>query len=106
MMERLKNKDTRPMPAGAMTPLAEDKTLQIRMFLLPNIDRFIRLVRDSKGRVMLIPPKGEALDLKENLAARELLRCVKPNAGGLLLGLTDPDDFRAYVRYMMEAALG
>jgi hypothetical protein len=71
---------------------------------IPNMDKFLTVVSQSEGDVMLQMPEGEACNLKTDHTARQLLRLVKPGKDGLDISLSNPKDFASFVQYMMEAS--
>lgn len=74
-----------------------------QMMTLPDKERFLRIVENSRGDVVLHLPDETSCSLKEDAAARQLLRVSSPDRAGLQISLTDPEDFPAFLQYMLEA---
>ena len=76
--------------------------------LVPNMDRFLKVVEQCRGDVILSLPPRTSCSLKTNDAARQLLRTLAGGQGRLNAGidirLSDKRDFPAILRHMMEAA--
>lgn len=73
--------------------------------MIPNAERFLRIVEGSRGEVALCLPDGGRCDLKRDPAARYLVRTLCPGGEGLRVSLSDRGDLPAFFRYMREAAL-
>ena len=75
----------------------------LQMMMLPDRDRFLKIVDHSRGSVLLRLPDHTDCDLKTDPVARQMLRMLDPAEEGVTLRLTDPEDLPAYLHYMMEA---
>ena len=76
------------------------------IFCIPDMERFLRIVEDSRGKVLLHLPDKTLCDLKRDSTAVQLLRMVCPGREGLRISLSDPRDLPSFVSYMMESACG
>ena len=74
-----------------------------QMMTIPNTERFLRIVEESRGDVVLHLPDDTSCSLKDSAVARQLLRVSRPGRSGLRLSLSDPADFPAFLKYMLEA---
>lgn len=77
----------------------------MKIFSIPDTERFLDLVAKSRGNVMLHLQDGNQLNLKQSHAAQQLLRILHPGESGLHITLSDPDDTSAFIRYMMDASI-
>ena len=73
--------------------------------MIPNAERFLRIVEGRRGEVALCLPDGGRCDLKRDPAARYLVRTLCSGGEGLRVSLSDRGDLPAFFRYMREAAL-
>lgn len=76
----------------------------IKLNEIPNPEKLLSIIDDSRGDVFLGLPDGSRCDLKRESAARQLLRIMAPGRDGIRLNLSDPDDTTAFLRYMAEPA--
>lgn len=74
------------------------------IFMMPDPEKFLKVVFQSRGQVLLHLPDGSRCDLKRSVVAGQLLRVMEPGREGLRISLTDQQDLPAFVRYMGEAA--
>ena len=72
---------------------------------MPNPEKFLSLVRQSCGNVLLHLPDGRQCDLKRDHTAQQMLRTMELSRDGLSISFSDPDDTPAFIKYMMEASL-
>lgn len=77
----------------------------ITVMMIPNAEKFLNVVANSCGKVLLHLPNGGQCDLKRDRFAKELLRTMRPGEEGLQISLSNPDDTLAFLRYMQEASL-
>lgn len=75
----------------------------MKIFSIPDVDRFLNLVGQSQGDVILHLPDGSQVDLKQNHTARQLFQITPPGKSGLHFSLSDSSDALAFIRYMMTA---
>lgn len=76
----------------------------IQILLMPDAEKFLSLVRQSCGDVLLHLPDGSRCSLKQDHTARQMLRTMQPGQGGISISISNPADTPAFLRYMMEAA--
>lgn len=74
----------------------------MKLMNLKNVDKFVNLVEQSKGDVVLHLEDGNDVNLKKDKNAAEILKFVNPHAT-LDLTVKDPDDSMRFVQYMMYA---
>lgn len=77
----------------------------MKIFSIPDVDRFLNLVGRSQGDVILHLPDGSQVDLKQNHTARQLFQITHPGKSGLHFSLSDSADTLAFIRYMMTASI-
>lgn len=77
----------------------------LTFMMIPDTEKFLRLVSKSRGHVEVQLPDGSRCDLKENRTARQLLQVLSPGEDGLRITLSDQRDLPGFFRYMREAAL-
>lgn len=75
--------------------------VNIRRF--KNTEKFIQMVKDSRGHVFLELPNEVLCDLKVNSEALQMLRLTDPGACGLNFFLTDDQDSYNFMAYMVGA---
>lgn len=73
------------------------------IFMIPDPEKFMKVVFQSRGEVLLHLPDGSCCDLKRSIVAGQLLRVMEPGREGLRISLTDQGDLPAFARYMSEA---
>ena len=76
-----------------------------KILLMPNADKFLSLVKQSCGDVLLHLPDGNQCNLKQDYTAQQMLRTMKLSRDGISISFSDPDDVPTFIRYMMGAAL-
>ena len=76
----------------------------LKFMMIPNMERFLSLIEESHGKVILHLPDDTQCDLKQDRTARQLIRTMNPGRDGLCISLTDPDDTPAFIDYMISAA--
>lgn len=76
--------------------------MSIKLLKLPNVDKFLNLVAQSRGDVLLQLPDGNLCDLRRDHTAREMLRILRPGREGISIHVSDPSDAPSFLRYMME----
>lgn len=77
----------------------------LHVMTIPDTERFLRIVEESRGDVVLHLPDHTSCNLKETPVAQQMLRVSNPGRTGLLLSLSDPSDVQAFLEYMLEAGL-
>lgn len=77
----------------------------LTFFLIPDTERFLKLVNKSCGEVMLHMPDGSKRDLKHNGDANQMLEAVKSRGTGVEISLSNHQDAKSFIQYMAEAAL-
>lgn len=77
----------------------------LKIMLMPNAEKFLSLVKQSCGDVLLHLPDGSQCSLKQDNTAGQLLRTMRPGRDGISISFSNPGDVPAFLRYMMEAAL-
>lgn len=70
---------------------------------MKNTDKFIQMVKNSRGRVFLELPDETLCDLKQNTEALQMLRMINPGELWLDLFLTDTQDSYDFMAYMVGA---
>lgn len=70
---------------------------------MKNTDKFIQMVKNSRGRVFLELPDETLCDLKQNTEALQMLRMINPGELWLDLFLTDAQDSYNFMAYMVGA---
>ena len=76
----------------------------LRIMMMNNPDRFLSVVNESKGDVLLRLPDESRVNLKNNRPAQQMLRMLKPDEDGIRIDLTDSRDTQSFIRYMSEEA--
>lgn len=77
----------------------------MKIFNIPDTEKFLDLVEESCGDVTLHLPDGGRLNLKQNYVARQFLQLMNPGPSGLCISLSNSADTPAFMRYMMEAGM-
>ncbi|MCI9668878.1 hypothetical protein D7Y09_06190 [bacterium 1XD42-1] len=72
---------------------------------IPNTDKFLNMVTQSCGNVMLHLPDGSMCDLKQSNIARQFIRMMSIGKDGLRITLSKENDISSFIRYMQESAL-
>lgn len=75
----------------------------MKIFSIPDTNRFLDLVGKSRGDVTLHLSDGSQVELKQARTAQQLLRIVDPGQSGLDIRLSNPADTLDFIQYMMEA---
>lgn len=75
----------------------------MKLFSIPDAERFLDLVEKSRGEVTLHLPDGGQVELKRNRTARQLLPIICPGRSGLDIRLSNAADAPDFIRYMMDA---
>lgn len=70
---------------------------------IKNTDKFIQMVRNSRGHVFLKLPNETYCDLKQNEEALQMIRMINPGEVWLDLFLTDDQDSYDFMAYMVGA---
>ena len=73
---------------------------------IPNKEKFVKLIEECQGSVLLHLPDCTTLDLKSNSAARQMLKLLPCEGCSLHLSFSDPYDSSAFLSYMIQAAHG
>ena len=76
-----------------------------KIMIMPNAEKFLSLVKQSCGDVLLHLPDGSQCSLKQDHTARQLFRVMQPGQDGISISFSNPSDTPTFLRYMMEAAL-
>ena len=76
----------------------------LKIIAMPNAEKFLSLIRQCCGDVLLHLPDGSRCSLKQDHTARQMLRTMQPGQGGISISVSNPADTPAFLRYMMEAA--
>ena len=76
----------------------------LRIMMMNDPDRFLSVVNESRGDVLLRLPDESRVNLKNNRPAQQMLRMMKPDEEGLWIDLTDSRDTQSFIRYMSEEA--
>ena len=76
-----------------------------KIMLLPSVEKFLSLVRQSCGDVLLCLPDGSRCSLKRDHTAQQMLRTMQLGRDGISVRFSDPGDVPAFLRYLMGAAL-
>lgn len=74
----------------------------MKIMNLENVDKFVNVVEQSKGDVILHTEDGTDVNLKKDKNAAKILKFAAPRTT-LDLTVKDPDDSMRFVRYMMDA---
>lgn len=77
----------------------------MKLFSIPDVERFLGLVEKSRGDVTLRLPDGSQVELKRNQTARQLLQIIHPGRSGLDIRLSNAADAPDFIRYMMDAGV-
>lgn len=75
-----------------------------QIMLMPNAEKFLSLVQQSRGDVLLHLPDGSLCSLKGDHTAAQMLRSMRLGRGGVSISVSDPGDAPMFLRYMMETA--
>lgn len=75
----------------------------LKIHLMPDTEKFLSLVRQSCGDVLLHLPDGSQCNLKRSHTAQQLLRAMRPGQDGISLSFSDPGDVPAFVRHLIGA---
>ena len=73
----------------------------LKIYSIPNMERFLSLVARSRGQVLLHLPANSQHDLKGDSALRQLFQTMKPGREGVRISLSDPSDIPAFINYMI-----
>ncbi len=71
---------------------------------IPNAERLEKVIKESKGSVLLKLPNNEIYNLKEEQMGTELLKVLVPGEDGLDIRVSEGEDFIQFVSYMVNAA--
>lgn len=77
----------------------------MKIFSIPDTNRFLDLVGKSRGDVTLHLPDGSQVELKQNHTAQKLLQIMHPGRSGLDIHLSNSADTLDFIQYMMEAGV-
>lgn len=72
---------------------------------IPNTEKFLKIVSQSCGNVMIHLPDGSLCDLKESDIAKQFIRLMCIGKDGLRVTLSKENDASCFIRYMQEATL-
>ncbi|MCI8521643.1 MAG: hypothetical protein HFI62_00390 [Lachnospiraceae bacterium] len=76
---------------------------KIKIRKMGNIERFINMVKNSRGNIYLELPNQMLCDLKQNEEALQMLYMINPREFWLELFLTDQQDSHEFINYMVGA---
>ena len=76
----------------------------LKIMMLPDTEKFLSVVDQSRGGVFLRMPDQTRLDLKKDATARQVLQLIDENREGLQIDLTVQSDAVSFLRYLTEAA--
>lgn len=68
-----------------------------------NVDKFISMVKNSRGSIYLELPNQMLCDLKQNEEALQMLYMINPKELWLELFLTNQQDSHDFMNYMVSA---
>lgn len=68
-----------------------------------NVDKFISMVKKSRGSIYLELPNQMLCDLKQNEEALQMLYMINPKELWLELFLTNQQDSHDFMNYMVSA---
>lgn len=74
----------------------------LKIHKMPNAEKFISLVEESSGDVMLHTPDGSRFSLKENQTAKRMFRVMQPGQDGIFISFSNSEDVPAFLRYFIE----
>lgn len=77
----------------------------LKIIAMPNAEKFLSLIRQCCGDVLLHLPDGSRCSLKQDHTAQQLLRSMRPGQDGISISLSDPGDAFTLVKYMIGTAL-
>ena len=83
----------------------KELSTMIKIMIMPNVEKFLSLVRQSCGDVLLHLPDGSQCSLKRDNTARQMLCMMQPGRDGISVSFSNSGDAPAFLQYMMEAAL-
>lgn len=81
----------------------EEIMYKVNIRTIKNTEKFINMVKESRGHVFLELPNEAPCDLKQNAAALQMLRMINPGEVWLDLFLTDAQDSYNFMAYMVGA---
>ncbi len=67
-------------------------------------EKLEKVIKESKGNVLLRLPNNEVYDLKEDKMGTQLLKVLVPGVDGMDIQVSDGEDFIQFVSYMMNVA--
>ncbi len=76
-----------------------------KILTMPNTEKFLSLVKQSCGDVLLHLPDGTQCSLKRDHTARQMFRTMQPGRDGISISFSNPGDTPTFLRYLMEAVL-
>ena len=71
---------------------------------IPNAEKLEKVIKESKGSVLLKLPGNEVYDLKEEQMGTKLLKVLVPGADGLDIQVSEGEDFVQFMSYMVNVA--
>lgn len=80
--------------------------VKVEILMVCDTGKLLRVVEQSRGRVLLRLPDGSLCDLKQENAGLEYLKQEMGGCRGVELHLSDEADRPAFLKYLMEAAFG
>lgn len=76
----------------------------LKIHMMPNAEKFLSLVKQSCGDVLLRLPDGSLCSLKQNRTARQMFRAMQPGQDGISVSFSNPDDIPVFLKYLIGAA--
>lgn len=74
----------------------------LKILIMPNVEKFLSLVKQSCGDVLLHLPDGSQCSLKRDHTAQQMLQVMRPGQDGLSISFSNPGDAPAFLRYLVE----
>lgn len=75
----------------------------LKIFLMPDAEKFLSLIRRCRGDVLLQLPDGSQCSLKHNDTAQQLVRITRPGRDGISIRFSDSGDIPTFLRYFAGA---
>ena len=74
--------------------------MELKMYLIPNIEKLVNLVRESRGTILMNTDKNTFIDVK-NYKGMKLLKQEAGRRDGVRIRVYDPKDYLNLVNYMI-----
>lgn len=78
--------------------------MKLRFMLVPNAEKMMEMVRQSRGQIYMSCSAHPAYDLKNNAVAQQFFKQEAAKGHGIDLYLTDEKDASDFINLMMETA--